>query len=109
MYPDKDKPFYHAGFLASIGLQVTCIVTFLCIPALLLLEAKQRIKKTGHAMPLRAMQDAENAQVSEATMARIHDLAEDEEAKAIEGKVFEANDAALPVHMETVRSSPKSS
>jgi hypothetical protein len=40
----------------------------------LLLEAKWRKKKTGHAMPLRAMEDAEHSMISAAAMARLHEI-----------------------------------
>ncbi|KAL5363340.1 major facilitator superfamily domain-containing protein [Aspergillus floccosus] len=62
MFPDKDKPLYHNGFMACMALEVVCILVYLCLPVLLLWEAQQRKRKTGHAMPLRAILDAENAQ-----------------------------------------------
>jgi hypothetical protein len=43
-------------------------------------EALQRKKKTGHALPLQAMEDAERSQVSAATMARFREVNALEEA-----------------------------
>lgn len=80
MFPDKDSPLFQNGFIACITLQAVCIVTYLCLPILLIWEAEGRKKKTGHAMPLRAIIDAENAQASDATIAHLHAIQQQEAA-----------------------------
>ncbi|KAF9892101.1 hypothetical protein FE257_002507 [Aspergillus nanangensis] len=80
MFPDKDGPLYQNGFIACVALEGVCILTYLCLPVLLLWEAERRKRKTGHAMPLRAILDAENAQVSDAAIARLHEIQEQERA-----------------------------
>lgn len=60
-----------------------CIVSYLTLPIWLQWEALQRKKKTGHALPLQAMEDAEHSQVSAATMARIREINALEETEYI--------------------------
>lgn len=43
------------------------------------MEAKKRKRKTGHAMPLRAMEDAEHSMISAAARARLHEISAMEE------------------------------
>jgi hypothetical protein len=74
MYPKTDAPRYVNGFTATCCLLAVCIISYASIPIWLQLEAKQRKKKTGHALPLQAMIDAENSQVSPEAMARIQAL-----------------------------------
>ena len=82
MYPNKDAPNYVAGFTGTLVLICVCIVSYLSLPLWLLREANRRKRKTGHAMPLQAMEDAENSQVSAAAIARIHELNAIEEEAA---------------------------
>lgn len=74
MYPNKDAPRYQKGFTATCALLAICVVSYATLPLWLLYEAKQRKRATGHALPLQAMIDSENAKVSAATLARIHEL-----------------------------------
>lgn len=60
------------------------------------MEAKSRKKKTDHAMPLRAMEDAEHAMVSAAALERLH------EQNTMENKV----DVETPKHVETIPMEP---
>ncbi|KAH8879722.1 MFS general substrate transporter [Thozetella sp. PMI_491] len=74
MYPKTDAPRYIAGFTATCVLLGICIVSYALLPVALMFEAQQRKKKTGHALPLQAMRDSENSQVSAATLARFHEM-----------------------------------
>lgn len=71
MYPQSDGPWYLPAFTATCALLATCVITYLTLPAVLLWEAKHRKSKYGHAMPLRAMEDAA---LSEATTVNIERL-----------------------------------
>jgi hypothetical protein len=83
MYPNADGPNYVKGFAGTCGVLGICILAYLTLPLWLLREARQRKLKTGHAMPLQAMEDAENSQVSEAAHARLHAITEAEENAAM--------------------------
>ena len=74
MYPKTDAPTYRPGFTATCCLLVLCILSYLSLPILLNWEAKRRKDKTGSAMPLQAMADAENSQVADANMDRIIEM-----------------------------------
>ncbi|KAJ5808355.1 hypothetical protein N7474_009624 [Penicillium riverlandense] len=100
MFPDTDAPLFHSGFIGCVTLQVICVISCLCIPILLLLEAEHRKRKTGHAMPLRAILDAENSQVSEAALARLHAIQE-QEAKDLEDMKIGASGGNVQ-HVEDV-------
>lgn len=66
------------------------------MPIWLLTEAKRRKRKTGHAMPLRAMEDAEHSMISAAARVRLHEI------NAMEEKVgFDEEHG----HLETVHES----
>ncbi len=78
----------HSGLLGQhrpilILVYCSCIISYLTIPLWLLREAKIRKHKTGHAIPLQAMEDAEHSQVSAAAMARIHEINALEESSAV--------------------------
>jgi hypothetical protein len=75
IFPATDAPWYLPGFsTACATLAFTCI-GYASLPLWFLWEAKQRKRKTGHAMPLRALEDALHAQVSEAAVEQERDLA----------------------------------
>ena len=74
MYPNKDAPQFIPGFAGTCVLLALCIVSYLTLPLWLLWEANSRKKKTGHAIPLRAMEDAEHSQISAEALARIHEI-----------------------------------
>lgn len=86
MYPNKDAPRYLIGFTATCCLLAICIVSYATLPLWLLFEAKQRKRKTGHALPLQAMIDSENSQVTAETRARIQELNAAEEMSAMNAK-----------------------
>lgn len=65
IFPKPDEPWYLAGFSTGCATLTFSVLGFSTLPLLYLWEAKQRKKKTGHAMPLRALEDALHAQVSE--------------------------------------------
>jgi hypothetical protein len=65
IFPAPQAPWFLAGFAASCAtLSFTCL-GFASLPLWLLAEAKYRKKKSGHAMPFRALEDAAHAMVSE--------------------------------------------
>ena len=59
------------------------------------MEAKKRKRKTGHAMPIRAMEDAEHAMISAVALARLHEVNRMEEKIAL--------DMEQATHVETIR------
>jgi hypothetical protein len=101
MYPAKDAPRFLPGFAATCAILALCILSYMTLPVWLLLEARQRKLKTGHALPLQAMQDAENSQVSAATLDRIHEItALEEKTAAVENN--EKTGAPRSEHVEEV-------
>lgn len=58
MYPISDAPFYKPAFISNVAIVGLAIVTYALLPYCLYREAQARKLKTGHAMPLRAMEDA---------------------------------------------------
>ncbi|KAJ9634439.1 hypothetical protein H2204_006264 [Knufia peltigerae] len=92
IFPSRDAPWYVPGFSAACSTIAFTIVSFASLPVWLLMEARSRKKKTGHAMPLRAMEDAEHSMISAAAMARLH------EQNMIENKV----DVEAPKHVEEI-------
>ncbi|KAJ5781021.1 hypothetical protein N7457_006181 [Penicillium paradoxum] len=104
IFPDSDGPLYQNGFVACLVLEVVAILSYCCIPVLLLLEAERRKKKTGHVMPLRAILDAENAQVSDATLARMHAIQEKEAAENLQNAKLKGDSSGAHVeHVEMGR------
>ncbi|KAL2067353.1 hypothetical protein VTL71DRAFT_1778 [Oculimacula yallundae] len=67
MYPNQDSPNYVAGFTGTLGLIIVCIAAYLSLPFFLSLEASMRKKKTGHAIPLQALEDADNCKIASIT------------------------------------------
>ncbi|KAK2779471.1 hypothetical protein FQN52_003758 [Onygenales sp. PD_12] len=74
IYPNSDAPFFLPGFTATCAILAICILTYLTLPFWLLHEAKRRKAKTGHAMPIAAMEDAEHSMISAAALERIHEM-----------------------------------
>lgn len=87
MYPKKDAPQYLNGFTSTCCLLGICVVSYASIPLWLQLEAKQRKKRTGHALPLQSMVDSENSQISADAMARIQELNDLGGDQAVQHKV----------------------
>lgn len=100
MYPNKDAPRYLSGFVGTLAVLVVCILSYLTLPLWLMREAMIRRAKTGHAMPLQAMEDAENSQVSEAAQARLHEINQREENDLFRRKEMKSESAEVPQHME---------
>lgn len=71
MYPNSDAPYYLQGFTATVSLLAASIVIYTTIPFFLQLEASQRKRKTGHALPLQSLEDSENSQSSAAAMTEL--------------------------------------
>jgi hypothetical protein len=63
MYPNSDAPYYLKGFTATVALLAGGIVCYLTVPFCLYFEARRRKAKTGHAMPVQAVVDAERSEV----------------------------------------------
>jgi hypothetical protein len=76
------------------------IITYALIPIALFYEARKRKLKTGHAIPLQAMEDAENAQVSAAMHARIHEINAKEEEAAFNSAEFKGDNEERADHIE---------
>jgi MFS family permease len=105
MYPNNDGPNYIAGFSGTCALLAVCILSYLTLPLWLLREANARKKKTGHALPLQAMEDAENSQVSAEAHARIHEINAREEQAAFKNEEMKLDVAeeGSADHVEAVR------
>ena len=73
IFPEPDKPWYLPGFSAACATLTFTLFGFASLPLWLLFEARQRKKKTGHAMPLRALEDAQHAMVSDQVRQREHE------------------------------------
>lgn len=101
MYPNKDGPRYLAGFAGTLAVLVVCILSYLTLPLWLMREARIRKLKTGHAMPLQAMEDAENSQVSEAARARLHEINQLEQTEAFRREELKLEAFEEPEHVET--------
>ncbi|KFX93817.1 hypothetical protein O988_06615 [Pseudogymnoascus sp. VKM F-3808] len=101
MYPNTDGPNYVAGFAGTCALLAVCVLSYCTLPLWLLREANARKKKTGHALPLQAMEDAENSQVSAETHARIHEINAREQKAAFKNQEMKLDEAAD--HVEDVR------
>lgn len=65
IFPVPQAPWYLPGFSTACATLTFSVLGFASLPLWLLLEARQRKKKTGHAMPLRALEDAAHAMVSD--------------------------------------------
>lgn len=99
MYPNQDAPEYLPGFGGTLAVLVVCIVSYLTLPLWLMREAQIRKKKTGHAIPLQAMEDAERSMVSAAAHDLIHQINEREEKEVFSGKDIELGDRRVE-HIE---------
>ncbi|KAJ5825683.1 hypothetical protein N7474_002821 [Penicillium riverlandense] len=71
MYPDRDAPYYLAGFSATVALLAISIPFYLLTPLCLYWEARSRKKKTGRALPLQVDEDVARSQAQAATEAEI--------------------------------------
>jgi hypothetical protein len=100
MYPNDDAPRYLAGFVGTLAVLAICISSYLTLPFWLMREARIRKAKTGHAMPLQAMEDAENSQVSVAAQARLHEINQREENEAFKREELKLEAAVTPQHVE---------
>ena len=102
MLPDSDAPLYQNGFIVCICLQVIAVISACCIPYSLLLEAERRKRKNTHAMPLTAILDAENAQVSDAAMARMHAMQAEETARQLDKEELKGIEGGSEGHVEDI-------
>lgn len=85
-YQAQDGPGYLPEFSATCAILGVCILSYLTLSVLLLLEAKHRKAKTGHALPLQATEDTENSHVSAAVLNRVHAINAMEEMQAKSSK-----------------------
>lgn len=74
MYPDADGPWFLPAFTATCCLLAVCVLSYATLPAVLLWEAKSRKRKYGHAMPLRAMEDAAQSDAAIVQLERFQGL-----------------------------------
>ena len=80
-----------------------CISVYLSLPFWLAREASLRKERTGHALPLQAIEDAEHARVSDAAKARIRTLKDHEEgANSARGEVLAKDGMAIGIERSTV-------
>ncbi|KAF7588653.1 hypothetical protein BBP40_005404 [Aspergillus hancockii] len=86
MYPTTDAPLYHTAFIATCVIIATAIASYLTLPYLLYSEARHRKAEMGHAMPLRAMEDADRSQVATAVRQAPleHEMSKEAESNHIE-------------------------
>ncbi|GAM33572.1 the major facilitator superfamily permease [Talaromyces pinophilus] len=104
MYPNSDAPQYLAGFIATCALLGVCILTYLTLPYWLYYEARTRKRKTGHALPLTAIEDAEISHISAAALTRIHEVNEHEEQASEKNAAEKGNEEGQRTvnHVESV-------
>ncbi|KIW06483.1 uncharacterized protein PV09_02919 [Verruconis gallopava] len=67
IFPTPQKPWYLPGFSTCCATLAFTVIGYASLPLWLLAEARWRKRKTGHAMPFRALEDAAHAMVSETT------------------------------------------
>ncbi|KAJ9616416.1 hypothetical protein H2200_000134 [Cladophialophora chaetospira] len=84
IFPSTDAPWYLPGFAAASSTIAFTIISFASLPLWLLWEAKRRKAKTGHAMPLRAIEDAEHSTISAANLALLREQNALEEKRGLE-------------------------
>jgi hypothetical protein len=58
MFPNSDAPLYHKAFIGTCAIVAVAILSYITLPFWLAREARVRKHKYGHAMPLRAQEDA---------------------------------------------------
>lgn len=85
IFPTPQKPWYLAGFSTSCATLTCTVIGYSSLPLWLLAEARWRKKKTGHAMPFRALEDAAHAMVSETGRLAEQEQRLREEKGALEG------------------------
>ncbi|KFY99852.1 hypothetical protein V500_01249 [Pseudogymnoascus sp. VKM F-4518 (FW-2643)] len=102
MYPNSDAPLFISGFAGTVAVLSIGILSYATLPLWLMWEANGRKKKTGHSMPLQALEDEENSHVSAAAHARIHELnrAQEREAIEIEQMKVELAERGVAAHVE---------
>jgi len=79
IFPIPDKPWYLPGFATACATLAFTLIGFGSLPFWLLWEARRRKAKNGHAMPLRALEDAQQAHISAAAKAKEREQALREE------------------------------
>lgn len=94
IFPHADEPWFLPGFAASLATLCVTIILYASLPFWYLWEAQRRKRKYGHAMPLKALEDAANAQVSDEAKAREQQTQMMEE-KAVVADVETANHVEL--------------
>jgi hypothetical protein len=92
MYPNSDGPHYVPAFTASVCIIALGISAYLTLPLWLMWEANRRKAKTGFAVPLQAMEDEDNSEVSAATHDRLHEVSHVAEKQVDEVSLHEFAD-----------------
>lgn len=96
IFPHADSPWYLPGFSASLGALIVTLILYASLPFWYLWEAQRRKRKYGHAMPLKALEDAGHAMVSDEAKAR------EQQTQILEEKAREA-DVETADQVEEVR------
>ncbi|KIW23934.1 uncharacterized protein PV07_09681 [Cladophialophora immunda] len=89
MFPNADAPLYHEAFVGTCAIVAVAIVSALTIPYWLSLEARTRKRKYGHAMPLRAIDDAGLSQTTDAAHRHNYELTNRLQRAALAAKNIE--------------------
>jgi hypothetical protein len=71
MYPDRDAPYYLAGFSATVALLAISIPFYLLTPLCLYWEARRRKSKTGQVLPPQVDEDVAISQAQAVSNADI--------------------------------------
>ncbi|ETN40918.1 uncharacterized protein HMPREF1541_05198 [Cyphellophora europaea CBS 101466] len=95
IFPHADAPWYLPGFAASLATLSLTLILYASLPFWYLWEAQRRKRKYGHAMPLKALEDAGRAMTSEA--ARL----QEQERQVLEEKGL-GGDVETARHVEEV-------
>jgi len=90
MYPNEDAPYFISGFTGAVSVIAIGICAYSTLPLWLMWEANRRKAKTGHAIPLQAMEDEDNAQISSAAHEKLHhiDAVAEKHAMAMEDERY---------------------
>jgi len=94
MYPNEDAPYFIDGFTGATTIIACGILAYATLPLWLMWEANRRKMKTGHAIPIQAMEDEENSQVSTAAHDKLHQINALAEKEALQKESITHNEVA---------------
>lgn len=92
MYPNEDAPYFISGFTGATSVIAGGILAYATLPLWLMWEANRRKRKTGFAIPIQAMEDEENSQVSTAAHDKLHQVNAIAEKQALEKEDISHNE-----------------